>query len=219
MKRRTTYDVIRNVHLRHGTPRDGVVEKTIRTAASDSGALCHVVGAPLPGSIAAGDLIVRLRYADRAAWTAGRGALDAALAGPGVDRFHGAEFGAGTSGSRTGAADATCYRALLLRVAPLAVPGEVARFEHDLLTMPRHMSSMRSWHLSRVDSACGPTTWTHVWEQRFASPEDVTGQYLDHPVHWAVVDKWFDPECPESIIRDRVCHAFCAAGQDVLDRR
>ena len=28
-------------------------------------------------------------------------------------------------------------------------------------------------------------------------------------IHWAVVDRWFDPECPDVIIRDRLCHSFC----------
>ncbi|WP_235681287.1 Dabb family protein [Tomitella gaofuii] len=219
MTRTTVHDVIRIVHLSPGARSDGTAVEEFRRAAADSGAEAHVVGVPLDGSIAAGDVIVRLRYADRASWAAGRGAVDAALAGPGVDRVHGAEFGAGTSGVRNGAADAACYRALLLRVDPRAEPAEVARFEHDLLAMPRHMPSIRAWNLGRVDSACGPTPWTHVWEQRFASPEDVTGQYLDHPVHWAVVDRWFDPECPESIIRDRICHAFCAIGQEPPDRR
>ncbi|GAA4804381.1 Dabb family protein [Tomitella cavernea] len=213
------YDVIRIVHLHPRARSDGTAAEEFRRAAADSGAETHVVGAPLAGSIAAGDLIVRLRYTDRAAWAAGRGAIDTALAGPGVDRCHGAEFGAGTSGSLTGTADATCYRTLLLRVDPGTSATDTARFEHDLLAMPRHMPSIRAWNLSRVDSACGTTPWTHVWEQTFASPADVTGQYLDHPVHWAVVDRWFDPECPESIIRDRVCHAFCATGQDVPDRR
>jgi hypothetical protein len=31
-----------------------------------------------------------------------------------------------------------------------------------------------------------------------------------HPIHWAYVDRWFDPECPDFIVRDRVCHSFCA---------
>ena len=35
------------------------------------------------------------------------------------------------------------------------------------------------------------------------------GPYLMHPIHWAYVDRWFDPECPEVIVRDRVCHSFC----------
>jgi hypothetical protein len=35
------------------------------------------------------------------------------------------------------------------------------------------------------------------------------GPYLMHPIHWAYVDRWFDPECPDVIVRDRVCHSFC----------
>jgi len=37
-----------------------------------------------------------------------------------------------------------------------------------------------------------------------------------HPIHWAVVDRWFDPECPDVIVRDRVCHSFCAMPESVL---
>ncbi|WP_182347184.1 Dabb family protein [Tomitella gaofuii] len=218
MTRAATYDLIRIVHLRPDARPDDVAA-ALRGAAADAGACSHTVGTPLPGSIAAGDLVVRMRFAGNAAWRAGRNELDAALNGPEVDRFHGAEFGPGTSGRSADAADATCYRALLLRVHPHTEPGAIERFENDLLAMPRHMPSIRSWNLSRVDSACGPTPWTHVWEQWFASSADVTGQYLDHPVHWAVVDRWFDPEYPESIIRDRVCHAFCAIGQEPPDRR
>ncbi|NKS99381.1 hypothetical protein GS498_25405 [Rhodococcus hoagii] len=62
----------------------------------------------------------------------------------------------------------------------------------------------------------GPVSWTHVWEQEFREVGDVTGQYLDHPVHWAVVDRWFDPECPEVVVRDPVCHTFCAVDRVVI---
>lgn len=203
-------EVIRIVHLRPGARPDGAVATRIRKAAADAGAIESLVRAPLPGSINAGDLMVRLRFADGASREAGRSSLDAVLAGPDVERFHGAGFRAEAYGNAAGAADASCYRVLLLRVDPAAGSSEVGRLEKDLLAMPRYMPSIRSWNLSRVESAVGGTAWTHVWEQRFASPADVTGQYLDHPVHWAVVDRWFDPECPESIIRDRVCHAFCA---------
>lgn len=37
-----------------------------------------------------------------------------------------------------------------------------------------------------------------------------------HPVHWGSVDRWFDPECPEVIVRERVCHSFCACADPVL---
>jgi len=37
-----------------------------------------------------------------------------------------------------------------------------------------------------------------------------------HPIHWAVVDRWFDPETTEVIVRDRVCHSFCVSPAPVL---
>jgi hypothetical protein len=35
-------------------------------------------------------------------------------------------------------------------------------------------------------------------------------------IHWAVVDRRFDPECPDVIIRDRVRHSFCRCDTSVL---
>jgi hypothetical protein len=30
------------------------------------------------------------------------------------------------------------------------------------------------------------------------------------------VDRWFDPECPEVVVRDRVCHSYCVRTEPVL---
>ena len=78
------------------------------------------------------------------------------------------------------------------------------------------MKTITAWQLSRVDEAVGSTKWTHVFEQEFTDVDGLMGPYLMHPIHWAVVDRWFDPECPEVIVRDRVCHSFCAIGESVL---
>ena len=64
--------------------------------------------------------------------------------------------------------------------------------------------------VSRVAEPAGATGWTHVFEQEFSDLHGLMGPYLMHPIHWAVVDRWFDPECPEYIVRERVCHSFCA---------
>ena len=40
----------------------------------------------------------------------------------------------------------------------------------------------------------GTSAWTHVFEQEFTDVEGLMGPYLMHPIHWAVVDRWFDPE-------------------------
>ena len=55
-----------------------------------------------------------------------------------------------------------------------------------------------------------------MFEQEFTDVDGLMGPYLMHPIHWAVVDRWFDPECPEVIVRDRVCHSFCALSSPVL---
>ena len=75
--------------------------------------------------------------------------------------------------------------------------------------MTRFIPAIRAWQLSRVDEAIGDSQWTHVFEQEFGDLDGLTGPYLMHPIHWAVVDRWFDPECPDVIIRDRLCHSFC----------
>ena len=70
-------------------------------------------------------------------------------------------------------------------------------------------TTITEWQLSRAEEASGDTAWTHVFEQRFTDEAGLTGPYLMHPIHWAYVDRWFDPECPDVIVRDRVCHSFC----------
>lgn len=82
--------------------------------------------------------------------------------------------------------------------------------------MPRYVSTIQAWQLSRVDEAIGRTGWTHVFEQEFTDVDGLMGPYLMHPVHWAVVDRWFDPETTDMIVRDRVCHSFCRIDGPVL---
>jgi hypothetical protein len=97
----------------------------------------------------------------------------------------------------------------LLRVLPDADAITRGRFEDELSSMPHYIPAIRAWQLSRVDDAIGASQWTHVFEQEFCDLDGLMGPYLMHPIHWAVVDRWFDPECPEVIVRDRVCHSFC----------
>jgi hypothetical protein len=108
------------------------------------------------------------------------------------------------------------YRALLLRVSPDADASTVATFERELSLMPRDVRSITAWQLSRACETVGDSAWTHVFEQQFCDVDGLTGPYLMHPIHWAVVDRWFDPECPDAIVRDRVCHSFCRSETPVL---
>ncbi|NBE55431.1 Dabb family protein [Streptomyces boluensis] len=108
-------------------------------------------------------------------------------------------------------------RTLLFAVRPEASDALVARLESDLLAMPAHITSIRSWALSRVDQERTPGRWTHVWEQEFADVEGLTGEYLDHPFHWTCVDRWFDSEVPGAgIVRPLVAHLYRWSGRPVL---
>lgn len=186
----------------------------VRRAAEDAGASRIVIAPTLPGVINGGDLLVHLQFpSDRQHPEA---TIDSALAAPVVERFHGARYRPGPNAGRKPGASGTVYRALLLRISPGTPAATVEQFERETLQMPRHINSIRAWRLSRVESPLGPTAWTHVWEQEFDELSALEGEYLHHPVHWGVVDRWFDPESTDVIIRDRVCHTFCAIDAPVI---
>lgn len=161
----------------------------------------------LPGTFEGGDLIVHFRDADDAG---------DALADPAVVHVDGAAhetIGGGTE--EPGLADGV-YRCLLLAVNPEASEAQVRQFEAETLAMPRYIESIRNWRLSRVTQAIGARAWTHVWEQEYADLGGLLGPYMTNPYHWARVDRWFDPECPEHIVDTRLCHSFCALRRSIL---
>nr|WP_322001056.1 Dabb family protein [Rhodococcus qingshengii] len=218
------YNATRVVFAADSTGSDGWADavNTIEAMAESSGAARHLVTATLPGVINGGDLIMHLQFEDEAAWQAARGAVDAGLHHDAVEHFHCAEYVSGTEGRSRATGPNGVYRALLIRVAPHTPEGAIERFENDLLKMPGHISSIAAWRLSRVSaatgapSACDEAPWTHVWEQEFTDLASLQTQYLDHPIHWGVVDRWFDPECTEVIVRDRICHTFGELSEEIL---
>jgi len=185
----------------------------LRAAAAEAGPLRWVVQPTLPRSRNGGDILVHLRFATEDHWDCAAKRFAVRLADPAVTRVNGANY---SGEPERGDASGTVYRTLLLRVLPDTAAATVARFEHELSLMPRYVSTIRAWQLSRVSEAVGTTPWTHVFEQEFSDVDGLMGPYLMHPIHWAVVDRWFDPECPDVIIRDRVCHSFCRTAEAVL---
>jgi hypothetical protein len=157
---------------------------------------------------------VHLQFHDQERWRCGAARFDGLLTDPVVTRVNGADY----SGVPHRCADdsGTVYRTLLLRVAPEVPAATVISFERELALMPRHIPAIRAWQLSPVDEAIGATAWTHVFEQEFADIDGLMGPYLMHPIHWAVIDRWFDPETTDVIVRDRVCHSFCAIADRML---
>jgi hypothetical protein len=177
-----------------GEERDRVLT-SVRSGAKVTQAHHTLVEPTLPGSRNGGDVLVHLRFNSRRDWLSAADDFAVVLQDPAITRINGVTY-PGTPASHAGAG--TVYRALLLRVLPDTDPSTLARFEDELSSMARYIPAIRTWQLSRVDEAIG------------------TSQYLMHPIHWAVVDRWFDPECPEVIIRDRVCHSFCHCDESIL---
>jgi stress responsive alpha/beta barrel protein len=193
--------------------RDRVLAKA-RAAADATGARYQLVEPTLAGARNGGDILVHLRFDTEDQWRSIETDLAQALTDPAITRINGACY-AGEP-TREGSQTGTVYRALLLRVLPGTDADIVARFEDELRLMPRYVNAITAWQLSRVDEPVGTTNWTHAFEQEFTDVDGLMGPYLMHPIHWALVDRWFDPECPDAIIRDRVCHSFCALSGLVL---
>jgi hypothetical protein len=39
---------------------------------------------------------------------------------------------------------------------------------------------------------------------------------MDHPFHWGLVDRWFNPECSQWIVDKVLCHTYCEFKSSVL---
>jgi hypothetical protein len=96
-------------------------------------------------------------------------------------------------------------RTLLLRVRAGTPTATVGRFEADLAAMPDHIPTIASWRLSRIADG---SSWTHAWEQEYASLDGLAGEYMTNPFHWTTVDAWFDAEVPDHIVEPRLAHLF-----------
>ena len=131
-------------------------------------------------------------------------------------RAPGASFAQRAEGERSPSGVAgVIKRTLLLRVVPGAAPAAVAEFERVLLAMPEHIGAIHNWCLSRVRGA-SPRGWTHVWEQDFADLAGLSDDYMNHPIHWSVVDGWFHAEDPRCIVAPRIAHVFCRSPRSLL---
>ncbi|NUS94617.1 MAG: Dabb family protein, partial [Nocardia sp.] len=203
------YEVTRLIHLAPGTG-PGEIDALLTELRAVTGAASRALIEPtLPGVRNGGDILLRLSCAGTGSADAIGHRVAAVCDRPAVRRIDGADHGPGVGGVVEPRHSGAVFRTLLLRADPAAPAAALAEFEADLLRMPRHIDTIRAWRLSRVDRATGSAEWTHVWEQEFTDLAGLSGAYLAHPVHWGLVDRWFDPECPESIVRDRVCHSFC----------
>jgi Stress responsive A/B Barrel Domain len=113
-------------------------------------------------------------------------------------------------------AGAGIWRALVFRVVPQGFPASAEELEAGLLLLGGQVSTIRSWALSRVASVEGPKAYTHVWEQEFDDLTGLTGEYMTHPLHWGLVDAFFDAESPQYVVDPQLIQVVGAIERSVL---
>jgi hypothetical protein len=106
-------------------------------------------------------------------------------------------------------------RTVLVRAKAGLDASSLAMFEEVLAATPRYITGIRNWRLSRVSSSSGPVAWTHCFEQEVADASLFVGAYLNHPYHWAIVERLFHPEAPERCT-DAFCHSLYPITRSVL---
>lgn len=179
-------------------------------------ALGATVAPVMEGNFNGGDLSAIWAFGDEAAYRAAKPAIDIALGGPGIARVDSCAFAPGQSGvAETGLASGV-HRTLFLCADHNVSPARLAQFEAEMVQMAHYIPAIRNWRLSRVIEASGELAWTHVWEQEYADIGGLMGPYMLHPYHWALIDRWFDHECPDWLVNLRLCHSFAMYGKAVL---
>lgn len=202
---------------------DQMVKFLAEESSSLPGVLSFNAGKTLPHALYGGHLIWRMVFASEQnywhcqaspTWQSKIIPALAPAAGVFVDS---AAYYSHWSDTSAGRNSEGIWRCLVLAVDPNASQAQVREFERDMLLMPSHVSAIRNWSLGHVVSSEGRRTWTHVWEQEFDDLAGLHGEYMAHPIHWGLIDGWYDPESPKRIV-DIVCiiHAAFATGEPVI---
>jgi hypothetical protein len=109
------------------------------------------------------------------------------------------------------------WRALVFRVAPEAPTDLIQRLKTATLLMPQYVREIRSWAFSPVAYSEGPKPFSYVWEQEYDSVADLTGPYMTNPIHWGLVDGFFDAEYPEYIVDPQLIQVVGAIDRSILE--
>lgn len=179
-------------------------------------ALGATVAPVMEGNFNGGDLSAVWQFADEASCHSAKPEIDAALAGPGITRVDSCVFATEKTGIAEPGLATGVHRTLFLCADHNATPERLAQFEAEMVQMAHYIPAIRNWRFSRVDEASGDLPWTHVWEQEYADIGGLMGPYMLHPYHWALIDRWFDHECPDWLVNLRLCHSFAMYGKAVL---
>ena len=193
-------------------------EQALRAAPQHIAGLQNVFFARnLEGSFGAGDYTADLHFVDEAAQkSASQQAYWRDTLQPLFDRVVERKWQMATQliggGMRSPGIKNAIKRTAYFRMFPNVGKDIAANWERTTLEMPAYMATMKNWSLSRALD----DHWTYVWEQEFEKVDDLLGEYMVHPHHWAYVDPWFDHEFKKQVIDGVLSHAFCPIESSVL---
>ncbi len=108
------------------------------------------------------------------------------------------------------------WRALLFSCLPHADPARVRELEERTLLLPKYVPEIRAWGLNRAAWSEGRKSIEFVWEQEYDDIAGLTGPYMDTPVHWGIVDAYFDADCPEFIVDPHLVQVVAAISEPVI---
>jgi hypothetical protein len=108
------------------------------------------------------------------------------------------------------------WRALLFTCLPHADPVLVRELEERTRLLPEYVPEIRAWGLNRAAWSEGRKPIQYVWEQEYDNIAGLTGPYMDTPVHWGVVDAYFDADCPEFIVDPHLVQVVAAIAEPVI---
>jgi hypothetical protein len=216
--------MIKSIGFADHVPAAEIAE--LRAAIEAAGAIPGVIGSALmetaPRTSNGGTFLWRATFADEGAYhncTGGeewRRAITPLLGPEKGVRIDGAAYAPRWQGTASPGLRDGVWRVLLVACEDGSTRAEREAMERDHLLMPRHVPAIRNWAYGRVVEATGRRRWSHVWEQEYDDVDGLLGPYLHHPVHWGLVDRWYDLECPERIVDPHVVSAFAAIPQSIM---
>ena len=186
----------------HRSEADKVVV-TLRDAGLELPGVASSWVAPVPPTrvINAGDVVWRTAFrTESEALAAPLAPAWRAVVAPALEGTRVTSVGYRVSRTGLGPDAPGIWRGLLFRVMPHGFPDLARQLERELLLFPKYVTTIRSWALSPVSFVEGPKAFTHVWEQEYDNLDGLTGEYMTHPIHWGLVDRFFDAESPVYIV-------------------
>ena len=201
---------------------EAIAAQLVEIGATLPGVVTNAAGKTLPRSLNGEHLMWRISFAtENDHWAALASAAWATKVAPLLDPANGVSFDRVSyrpklSDSSAGRQREGIWRCLTWSIDAGTSATEISQFEKDTALMPAHIPAIRNWALCEVVASSGRRRWTHVWEQEFDDVAGLEGPYMLHPIHWGLVDGWFDPECPQRIVDPFLIHAAFAIREAVI---